>query len=111
MESSEAEGERMSGCEKVEHKEYEEYDEAEDDDSGAVFEVEIFFYDKNKEAIIEYICEELGWEKEIISVRNNYVKILWVIPPGGEELYMELTLFYALKEETLGLFKYRRVDL
>src|SRR5690625_894374 len=93
-----------------------EYDAAKDDrydeDGGIEFyEVEINFHDKDEEAILEFIREELQWEEEIISLDNNYVKLLWCLPMNAYDAAdIEIAMYYALKDGEIVRYSYTQID-
>lgn len=78
-------------------------------EAGDVYVVELDFFDKSKQEIISYVRETLQWKRDILHVRDNHVKLLWSITPGRDVIDLEMTLFYAMKEEELGFFRHEQI--
>src|SRR5690625_1256880 len=74
-----------------------------------LFEVEIYFHNKDEKGILEFIRDELGWNNKISGLGNNYVKLLWLIVSDWDPADIENAMYYALNDGELGTYNYRQI--
>lgn len=85
----------------IENDQIERYEE-----EGMEFEVEIFFYNKEEKEITEFIYDHLEKGREILKVKDYYVKLLWSLEDWESPGDIENVLYYVLRDGELGEYSY-----